>query len=204
MNLNLETKTKEHEIIKQYLQDNVSEELANKINNGVQIAKDNKTLINKNTLSGFMEYASKQAREQSEKGANSACIEDKVVFGWAIHYFEENELIGELFNLDGSKYEPPKPKYTPPKSIKPVTKPEPKVVAKQTTLFDFIEPKNETKETEKTEPIETTSLGVEEMNIDYETGEIISQESEDEMLDKFNKELLLDISLLLEDQIVIE
>lgn len=100
MILNLETKTKEHELIKAYLEKNVSQELANKINNGVQITKDNKTLINKKTLSGFMEYASKQAREQAEKCANSACIEDKVVFGWTIHYFEEVRPDRVLLQVD--------------------------------------------------------------------------------------------------------
>ena len=48
--LNLETNKKEYEIIKEYLENNVSEELANKINNGVKIVKDNKTLINKKRL----------------------------------------------------------------------------------------------------------------------------------------------------------
>jgi len=163
MILNLETKTKEHEIIKKHLQDNVSETLANKINNGVQITKDGKQLINKKTLTGFMSYATEQAKKQAEKGANSACIEDKVVFGWAIHYFEENELIGELFNLDGSKYEPPKPKYTPPKTTTTtITKQEPKVVAKQTTLFDFIEDNNKEEQVEENELEETAPLGVEE------------------------------------------
>ena len=47
MQLNLETKTKEQGLIKQYLEENVSETLASKINNGVKITKDNKTLINK-------------------------------------------------------------------------------------------------------------------------------------------------------------
>ena len=48
--LNLKTNKKEYEIIKEYLENNVSEELANKINNGVKIVKDNKTLINKKRL----------------------------------------------------------------------------------------------------------------------------------------------------------
>lgn len=165
MILNLETKTKEHEIIKKYLQDNVSETLADKINNGVQITKDGKQLINKKTLVGFMSYATEQAKKQAEKGANSACIEDKVVFGWAIHYFEEDELIGELFNLDGSKYEPQKTKYTPPKTTTAITKSEPKVVAKETTLFDFIEDNNKEEQLEQVEENEleeTAPLGVEE------------------------------------------
>ena len=200
MILNLETKTKEHEIIKQYLQDNVSESLGNKINNGVQITKDGKQLINKKTLVGFMSYATEQARKQAEKGANSACIEDKVVFGWTIHFFEEDELIGELFNLDGSKYEPPKPKYTPPKPTTTITKPEPKVVAKETTLFDFIEDDNKVEENELEE---TAPLGVEE-NIDMETGEIITEQDGDDLIDSFDKKLLLDISILLDDQIIVE
>ena len=147
-----------------------------------------------------MSYATEQARKQAEKGANSACIEDKVVFGWTIHFFEEDELIGELFNLDGSKYEPPKPKYTPPKPTTTITKPEPKVVAKETTLFDFIEDDNKVEENELEE---TAPLGVEE-NIDMETGEIITEQDGDDLIDSFDKKLLLDISILLDDQIIVE
>lgn len=67
MILNLETKTNEHEIIKKYLQDNVSETLANKINNGVQITKDGKQLINKKNLVGFMSYATETSKKTSRK-----------------------------------------------------------------------------------------------------------------------------------------
>ena len=42
INLNLETKGKEQEIIKHYLEENASESLAHKINSGTQIVKDNK------------------------------------------------------------------------------------------------------------------------------------------------------------------
>ncbi len=104
MKLNLETKTKEQELIKQYLEENVSETLANKINNGVKIEKDNKILINKKDLVSFMKYANQEARKLAEKAANSACIEDKVVYGWAIHYFEEDSLEGNLYNEDGTEY----------------------------------------------------------------------------------------------------
>ena len=51
--LNLEPSNEEETIIKQYLEEHVSEVLADKINNGVQIEKDNKQLINKKDLSGF-------------------------------------------------------------------------------------------------------------------------------------------------------
>lgn len=89
MRLNLETKTKEQELVKAYLEENASETLVEKINNGTPFEKDGKSFINKKTLDGFMKYASDEARKLSSKGANSACVEDKVVYGWAIHYFEE-------------------------------------------------------------------------------------------------------------------
>ena len=37
-----------------------------------------------------MKYANDEARKQSEKGAQYACVDDTTVFGWAIHYFEED------------------------------------------------------------------------------------------------------------------
>lgn len=86
MKLNLETKNKEQELIKAYLEENASETLAEKINNGVPAEKDGKRLINRKTLDGFMKYACDEARKQAEKGTNSACIQDSVVFGWAVHY----------------------------------------------------------------------------------------------------------------------
>ena len=89
MRLNLETKTKEQELVKAYLEENASETLAEKINNGTPFEKYGKSFINKKTLDGFMKYASDEARKLASKGANSACVEDKVVYGWAIHYFEE-------------------------------------------------------------------------------------------------------------------
>ena len=85
--LNLETKNKQEEIIKNYLEENVSEFLAEKINNGVKIIKENKTLINKKDLNNFMKYAANEARKSAVN--NCAIIEDEIVFGWAIHYFEE-------------------------------------------------------------------------------------------------------------------
>lgn len=87
--LNLEAKNETQKIIKDYLEKNVSDMLADKINNGVRIHKDGKTLINKKTLEECMEFAIKEAQKLTEKGARAACIQDSVVFGWAIHYFEE-------------------------------------------------------------------------------------------------------------------
>lgn len=67
MKLNLETKNKEQELIKAYLEETASETLAEKINNGVPAEKDGKRLINRKTLDGFMKYACDEARKQAEK-----------------------------------------------------------------------------------------------------------------------------------------
>lgn len=102
--LNIAATTSEEQRIKAYLEENASDTLREKIENGVSYEKDGLTLINRKTLSGFMEYACEEARKRAEKCARSACIEDQVVFGWAIHYFEEDSIIGTLYNADGTPY----------------------------------------------------------------------------------------------------
>ena len=136
MKLNLEAKTKEQELVKAYLEENASETLAEKINNGMRIEKDGKTLLNRKTLDGFMKYASDEARKLASKGANSACVEDKVVYGWAVHYFEEDSIEGTLYNEDGTECKPA-PKPAPAKVKKTETK---KPDSRQASLFDFMDP----------------------------------------------------------------
>lgn len=106
--INLEAKTKPQELILAYLEKNATEELIAKINSGVQIEKDGVKLISKKTLDGFMTYASGEARKLATSGANSACVEDSVVYGWAMHFFQEDSIEGTLYNLDGTEYKPPK------------------------------------------------------------------------------------------------
>ncbi len=173
MNLKLETKSKSDEIIKAYLEKNASEILADKINNGVFIEKDSKRLLNRKSLSSFMEYASEEAKKLSDKNARSACITDQTVFGWAIHYFEEDSIIGKLYNEDGSEYHKPvsqskttqKPTYTPTS----VKKPEPQI-----SLFDMMngsEPTDKTPvDNEKIEDVEADDTPTEEeINEAFET-----------------------------------
>ena len=133
--LNLAAPKKSHQVIKEYLENNVSEILADKINNGVRIEKDGKTLINRKDLITFMDYAYREAQKQSEKGTREACCGEDVVFGWAVHYFEENSIEGKLHNEDGTEYKPPKPVYKPaPASTHiPISAPKPKP---QMSLFD--------------------------------------------------------------------
>ena len=104
MKLNLEAKNREQKRIKAFLEENASDTLTEKINNGVRIEKDGKILLNRKTLDGFMSYANDEAKKLAEKGAKAVCIDDDVVFGWAVHYFEENSIEGTLFNEDGSEY----------------------------------------------------------------------------------------------------
>ena len=130
--LNLETKNGSQRRIKAYLEQNASEVLAEKINNGVRIEKDGKTLINKKDLDGFWAYACKKAHESGDD-----YTEDETVFGWAVHYFEENEIEGTLYNEDGTKYELPKPVYKPVPA--PVVQEKPKPKKAQITLFDLME-----------------------------------------------------------------
>ena len=135
MKLNLTPQNKQEELILNYLQNNASETLADKINNGTPFEKDGNPLLNKKTLSGFMKYACDEARNLAEKGANSACIDDATVYGWAIHFFEEDSIEGTLYTIDGAEYKP-----APKKSVntKPVTpKPQPqKQQSLQFSLFD--------------------------------------------------------------------
>ena len=72
--LNLEAKNETQKIIKDYLEKNVSDMLAEKINNGVRIHKDGKTLINKKTLEECMEFAIKEAQKLTEKGARANAV----------------------------------------------------------------------------------------------------------------------------------
>lgn len=130
--IDLEIKTKEQEILKAYLEANASDILADKINNGVKTEKDGKTLINRKSLETFMKFATEEAKKQAEKGANVAMIEDKVVFGWLIHYFEEDSIEGILYNEDGSEYKKAITQHTVTATKVPVKKQESNIIS----MFD--------------------------------------------------------------------
>ena len=150
MELNLTANTPSEQKILEYLQNNASETLAEKINNGTPFEEDGKPLINTKTLAGFMKYACDEARKTVENGSSSACIEDSVVYGWAIHYFEEESIEGTLYTLDGEKYKPTvktknikKSTYTPTSAPKPQNQ--------QASLFDIISQENKIADTTKNE-----------------------------------------------------
>ena len=150
MELNLKANTPSELKILEYLQNNASETLAEKINNGTPFEKDGEPLINKKTLAGFMKYACEEARKTVESGSSSACIEDSVVYGWAVHYFEEESIEGTLYTLDGEEYKPAvkaknaqKSTYTPTSA--------PKQQNQQASLFDIISQENNVVDTTKQE-----------------------------------------------------
>ena len=150
MELNLKANTPSEQKILEYLQNNASETLAEKINNGVPFEKDGKPLLNRKTLTGFMKYACDEAKKLAEKGSNSAYVEDSTVYGWAIHYFEEESIEGTLYTLDGEEYKPAvkakniqKSTYTPTSAPKPQNQ--------QASLFDIISQENNAVETTEKE-----------------------------------------------------
>ncbi len=158
--LNLTANDSQQKIILEHLTPLISDVLAEKINNGVHVTKDNKELINKKDLNTFMEYlfeeAQKRIPEKARHGKQCVGMEGEDILCIAIHYFEEDSIHGKLFNLDGTEYVPPKPvkktttstaavaSYTSPK---PAPKP-------QLNIFDMLagnaEPKAEKSETEQT------------------------------------------------------
>ena len=146
--LNLAAKGDDQIAVLNYLQQNATDVLADKINNGVQIVKDGVTLINKKTLDRFFRYATEEAHKLVAQNARCACVLDRVVFGWAIHYFEEDEIEGTLYNLDGTEYKTVKPMATPTVTTKSVIT-KPKKNEEQLSIFDMTLPDNEPDDTDE-------------------------------------------------------
>lgn len=178
MKLTIEAKTKAQQLVKEYLENNVSSALAEKINCGVAIEKDGRTLINQKTLDGFMKHATDEAKKLAEKGANSACVEDEVVFGWAIHYFEEDSIEEKLLNEDGTEYKKQSgvaAKATTAKTIppKPAEKP-------QISMFDMLT-NGDSSDISPTQSQNNEDIE-ENFQVNEETGEIIHQTEKQEQL----------------------
>ena len=176
--LNLTATNRQQEKILKYLQENVSETLADKINNGTPFEKDGHPLLNKKTLSGFMKYACDEARKLAEKGANSACIDDVTVYGWAIHFFEEDSLEGTLYTIDGEEYKPAPKKVVTTKPVTIKSQP-PKPQNLQFSIFDKIDD-TDVKDTK------TDTLTTETDTDDEEKLDAMRQVAEEEQREKGN------------------
>lgn len=196
MKINLQAKDESQTRILEYLEENASDILADKINNGVQVEKDGKQLLSKKDLDYFFIYAQEEARKLADN-KNYACIEDKTVYGWAIHFFEEDSIEGKLFNIDGTEYEPPKLVKKEPPKVEIKEKP------KQPSLFDFIiEPeKEESQDEELEEEIEDIPpmKEIAGRNVDTSTGEVISNNNE-----TFDKYILKTIAVAFDGKVKLQ
>ena len=106
-----------------YLEENASNVLVDLIN------------ASEKTLNGCMGFIKGEAQKQAKNGV--AMIEDKVVFGWAVHYFQEEsiketkkEYTGKVVHTDT----PPKKQETKKAEVK---KEEPQLTG-QMDIFDFL------------------------------------------------------------------
>ena len=100
-------------IVLSYLQEFASPALAERINNGSK------------TLAQCWNYVTRQAQKEAHNGC--ACIQDDTVYGWIIHFFEEDEIKGDTYNkgntvkVASSKEIQPAEKPMPPKKVKSVS-----------------------------------------------------------------------------------
>ena len=137
--LNLEAKNQPQALILAYLEQNASESLAERINQG------------NHDLQDCFDYIRNEARKQAVNGV--AAIEDRQVYDWAVHYFEENGNPGDAPTDDAPKaynVTGPKPvrivreaKKEEPKQEQPKKEPKPKKadaeqINGQTSIFDFL------------------------------------------------------------------
>jgi hypothetical protein len=97
MNLKLTASNPTEQRVLDYLAANASDVLAEKINAGAK------------TLGGALRYCRDEARKLKNDG-DSVCVDDQTVFGWTVHYFEEDALDEEE--------KPKAPKVTVPAGVK--------------------------------------------------------------------------------------
>ena len=130
--IRLEAKNATEKRVLDYMLENASEALVEKINAG------------KKTLAGALDHAKEEARAMAVDGV--ACVDDATVYGWIIHFFEEDSIT-ETARKAQPAVRVPKGVATSPKPVRkakaapkpePEAKPEPvpaKPKAEQLPLF---------------------------------------------------------------------
>lgn len=108
----LEANGKNEEIILAYVEQNASDALIAKIKES------------KKTMSQCMAYIRGEAKGKAKNGV--AMIEDKEVFGWAIHFFEEDSIKGDGANKVIKPAKPVEIKSAPKVEVKEPKKDEKK------------------------------------------------------------------------------
>ncbi len=125
--LNLKANGSNEKIVLDYLTNSASDNLVERINSGAK------------TLSQCWNYIMSEAKKQAVNGC--ACIEDSTVFGWAVHFFEEDEIEGAKFNKAPSgttaKIVSEKKKEEPKKVLEKKVKPKDVFVNAEQIGFDF-------------------------------------------------------------------
>ena len=128
MKLNLRADGPEQQAVLQYLESNASDVLAEKINNGSK------------TLEGCWKFIESQARKKA-KGKDCICCSDQEVFGWAVHFFEEDSIKEAEKKAEVVKATPTGMKKMEPEPKKEKKEPKKEEVVQlegQITLFDFV------------------------------------------------------------------
>lgn len=118
--LNLEAKTDNEKIILDYIDKNASYVLAEKINNSQK------------TLSQCWSYIVSEAKKQAIDGC--ACIDDATVFGWAIHFFEEDSIEAKHYEAKATVKTTAKAEKKPEQKVQKKLKSEP-LLLDQISLF---------------------------------------------------------------------
>jgi hypothetical protein len=109
MNISLTAKNATETRVLEYLQQNASDALAEKINSGTK------------TLAGALSHAKAEAKKLAG-GEGCVMVDDATVFGWIVHYFEEESIV------EKAKAGPKLPGAVAAKPAAPkVTKPAPKL-----------------------------------------------------------------------------
>ena len=73
----------------------------------------------KKSLDQCCKYIMSEAKKQAKNGC--AAVEDSIVYGWAVHYYQEDDVVIEKTNIHQVVTpKADKPKVEKPKEIKPI------------------------------------------------------------------------------------
>jgi hypothetical protein len=111
--INLTASNPTEQRVLDYLTANASEVLAEKINAG------------KKSIDGALDYAKDEAKKLAS-GQDCVCVDDATVFGWIIHYFEEEHITEKKkaspYKLPGNVAVKPAPVLSAKEEIAALTK----------------------------------------------------------------------------------
>ena len=143
-----DTENLEEHIIAIHLKNVIPETVAHKLMNGVHIEQDGKQLINKKSIKLFLQYLCEKmynaAKNNKNKTQNVKAVakEGTTILDEAIKYFNDDKIIGELYDESGKLYkkapELPKEIAKATKTMAVAQKKEPDK-PQQFTLFSLLE-----------------------------------------------------------------